>query len=64
MPHRLEGICESCLMKNICLGSCIAQNYYRHKNIWSSFWYCQEAHRLGLFPEPRITPKTSQAVRP
>ena len=62
MPHRLEGICRTCLMKNICFGNCVAQNYYRHKNIWSSFWYCQEAHSLGLFPEPRIMPKTSQGV--
>jgi SynChlorMet cassette radical SAM/SPASM protein ScmF len=62
MPHRLEGICRSCLMKNICLGSCIAQNYYRYKSIWSSFWYCREAQNLGLFPESRIVPKISQQV--
>lgn len=62
MPHRLEGICRSCLMKNICLGSCIAQNYYRHKSVWSSFWYCQEAQRLGLFPKSRVMPETSQSV--
>jgi SynChlorMet cassette radical SAM/SPASM protein ScmF len=53
MPHRLEGICENCLMKKICLGSCIAQNYYRHKSLWSSFWYCEEAQSLGLFPKSR-----------
>jgi SynChlorMet cassette radical SAM/SPASM protein ScmF len=61
MPHRLEGICGACFMKKICRGSCIAQNYYRHKSLWSSFWYCQEAQRLGLFPKSRIMPETSQS---
>ena len=62
IPHRLEGICGRCLMKNVCLGSCIAQNYYRHKSLWSSFWYCEEAQRLGLFPESRIMPEPSQSI--
>jgi SynChlorMet cassette radical SAM/SPASM protein ScmF len=57
IPHRLEGICGGCLMKNICLGSCIAQNFYRHKSLWSPFWYCEEAQRLGLFPDSRIMPE-------
>jgi SynChlorMet cassette radical SAM/SPASM protein ScmF len=57
IPHRLEGICGRCLMKNICLGSCIAQNFYRHKSLWSPFWYCEEAQRLGLFPDSRIMPE-------
>ncbi len=60
IPRRLEGICGRCLMKNICLGSCIAQNYYRHKSLWSPFWYCEEAQRLGLFPDSRIMPETSR----
>jgi SynChlorMet cassette radical SAM/SPASM protein ScmF len=64
MPHRLVGICGNCLMKKICLGSCIAQNYYRHKSLWSSFWYCQDAQRLGLFPKSRVTPETSLSVHP
>ena len=64
MPHRLEGICRTCLMKKMCLGSCIAQNYYRHKSLWSSFWYCQDAQRLGLFPKSRATPETPRGVHP
>ncbi len=39
----LEGICGDCLMKGLCLGSCIAQNYYTSKNLWAPFWYCEEA---------------------
>jgi len=54
LPRKLEGICASCLMKAGCLGSCIAQNYYRSKNLWAPFWYCEMAHGQGLFPEGRI----------
>ena len=57
LPHHLEGICGYCLMKEICLGSCIAQNYYISKSIWAPFWFCQEAQKLGLFPETRLTPE-------
>jgi hypothetical protein len=35
------------------MGACIAQNYYTHRNLWSAFWYCEEANRLSLFPEMR-----------
>ncbi len=54
LPHRFEGICGECVMKGICLGSCVAQNYYRDKNLWAGFWYCEEAKARGLFPESRI----------
>jgi SynChlorMet cassette radical SAM/SPASM protein ScmF len=57
IPHRLEGICRDCLMKSLCLGSCIAQNYYSRKNIWAPFWYCEEAYTQGIFPETRMKPK-------
>jgi len=56
LPERFEGICRDCLMKGICLGSCIAQNYYSSKNIWAPYWYCEQAYRLGLFPETRMRP--------
>ena len=55
LPDKLEGICGDCLMKKICLGSCIAQNYYRSKNLWAPFWYCEEARKTGVFPEGRKT---------
>jgi len=57
LSRRLEGICGDCLMKEICLGSCIAQNYYSSKSVWAPFWFCQEAKKLGLFPETRLTPE-------
>jgi SynChlorMet cassette radical SAM/SPASM protein ScmF len=62
LPRRLGGICGSCLMKGICLGSCIAQNYYRDKDLWAPFWYCEEAQRQGLFPESRLHARPSRDV--
>ena len=57
IPHKLDGVCGRCLMKEICLGSCLAQNYYRSKSLWKPFWFCDEAYNQGLFPETRIPPK-------
>lgn len=56
LPHGLEGICGDCLMKGVCLGSCLAQNYYSSKNLWAPHWYCEEAHKNGLLPHTRISP--------
>jgi SynChlorMet cassette radical SAM/SPASM protein ScmF len=53
LPHQFEGVCSDCLMKSMCLGSCVAQNYYRSKNLWAAFWYCEEAQKRGLFPGSR-----------
>jgi SynChlorMet cassette radical SAM/SPASM protein ScmF len=53
LPRRLGGICGNCVMKGLCLGSCIAQNYYKDRDLWAAHWYCEEAHREGLFPETR-----------
>lgn len=53
MPHELEGICGICLMKALCKGSCLAQNYYRSQSLWGPFWFCEEAYAKGLFPTSR-----------
>jgi SynChlorMet cassette radical SAM/SPASM protein ScmF len=53
LPERLGGICGDCLLKGVCLGSCIAQNYYSSGNLWAPFWYCEQAREKGLFPETR-----------
>jgi SynChlorMet cassette radical SAM/SPASM protein ScmF len=55
LADRLEGVCGDCLMKGVCLGTCIAQNYYRSKHLWSAFWYCDQAWRAGLFPASRLS---------
>lgn len=54
LPDKLEGICSECIMKSRCLGSCIAQNYYRSKRIWAPYWFCEDAYNKGLFPESRL----------
>ena len=54
MSNKLNGICARCLMKYRCLGSCIAQNYYATKSLWSPFWFCQQAEEAGLFPASRL----------
>jgi len=57
LPARLQGICRACLMQGICLGSCAAQNYYRHGNLWGPFWFCEQAYQEHLFPATRLRPE-------
>jgi SynChlorMet cassette radical SAM/SPASM protein ScmF len=54
LPHKLKGACGDCVMKNICLGKCIAQNYYSGKDLWAPHWYCEEAQKAGIFPQSRL----------
>ncbi len=58
LPSRLRGICGDCLMKKVCLGSCIAMNYYLSGDLWAPFWYCEEAAAVGRFPETRRSPRS------
>jgi len=60
LPHKMEGICRDCVMKSICLGSCVAQNYYSSKNLFAGFWYCEETHKRGLFPVSRLLRKEAR----
>ena len=57
LPKKLEGICADCIMKAMCVGCCIAQNFYSSNNLWAPFWYCEEAKKKGLFPETRLQPR-------
>jgi SynChlorMet cassette radical SAM/SPASM protein ScmF len=56
LPAGLKGVCGDCLMKAQCLGSCVANNYYRHRDLLAPFWYCEEARAAGLFPSSRMKP--------
>jgi len=53
LPKKLEGACGDCMMKSWCMGKCIAQNYYSTKSLWAPYWYCEEAKKLGQFPQSR-----------
>lgn len=54
LPDGLTGICSRCLMKHTCLGSCLAQNYYRKGSLLAPFWFCEQADAAGLFPDSRL----------
>jgi len=54
LPRRLEGVCGQCLMKERCLGVCVAQNYYSKSSLWAPFWFCEQAEKAGLFPASRL----------
>jgi len=54
LPKKLKGICGNCMMKGLCLGSCIAQNYYSSKDLWAPFWFCEEAYKNNIFPKNRL----------
>jgi SynChlorMet cassette radical SAM/SPASM protein ScmF len=57
LPGKLNGICGRCLLNAMCLGSCVAQNYYRSKDLLGAFWFCEQAEEAGLFPESRLIPE-------
>lgn len=54
LPEKLEGVCGKCLMKGLCLGGCLAQNYSANGHLFGPFWYCDLAYRKGLFPGTRL----------
>ena len=59
LPQRLGGICAECFMQPVCLGYCLAQNYYISRNLWTPYWLCRQAEAAGLFPESRRRPALS-----
>jgi SynChlorMet cassette radical SAM/SPASM protein ScmF len=61
LPERLEGVCGRCLMKRVCLGQCVAQNYYRKGSIMAPNWVCEQAEEAGLFPASRLGTSPSQS---
>ncbi len=56
LPSRLGGICARCVMRRRCLGCCVAQNYYRSKDLMAPFWFCEQAEMAGCFPASRLEP--------
>jgi SynChlorMet cassette radical SAM/SPASM protein ScmF len=54
MGWRLAGICSRCLVRDICKGACLAQNYYGSGALWGPYWFCRDAERMGLFPPARL----------
>jgi SynChlorMet cassette radical SAM/SPASM protein ScmF len=54
LPEQLSGVCSHCLMKHRCLGSCVAQNYYRKRKLLAPYWFCERTAAEGLFPASRL----------
>jgi SynChlorMet cassette radical SAM/SPASM protein ScmF len=62
LPVDLKGVCGDCIMNAQCLGSCVANNYYRHRDLLAPFWYCEEALAAGLFPISRLRPDANPVI--
>jgi len=53
LPKGLKGICGRCLMRDACLGSCVAANFQQGRDLLAGFWFCELALEEGLFPAGR-----------
>jgi len=56
LPSKLTGVCSDCVLKEGCMGSCIANNYNFYKDLFAPHRYCQTAYETGLFPKSRLKP--------
>ncbi len=62
LPERLGGICRQCLMRYRCMGSCVAQTYYRTGSFWQPHWFCELAAQASLFPTSRLAPESGMNI--
>lgn len=53
VPRQFEGICNDCIHRDFCLGSCVANNYFRTRQLNAPYGFCEKAEKLNLFPESR-----------
>ena len=53
VPAQLEGVCGQCLHRDMCLGSCVANNFYATGRLNAPYQFCDRAEALGLFPASR-----------
>ena len=54
LPKDLKGICARCVVRNVCLGQCVANNYYVAKDLFAGHQFCEEALSAGAFPQTRL----------
>jgi len=53
IPGKMEGICGECVHRFLCLGSCVAKNYFLTGKFNAPYQFCDVAEKLGLFPDSR-----------
>jgi len=53
VPAEMEGICAQCIHRDLCLGTCVADNFRMTGRLNAPYHFCQIADDLGLFPESR-----------
>lgn len=53
IPAQLEGICSNCLLRDICMGTCVAHNFYLTRKLNAPYYFCRQAEILSLFPGSR-----------
>ena len=53
IPSQLEGICGQCLHRDLCLGSCVANNFHVSGKLNAPYQFCDSAEAQGLFPASR-----------
>jgi SynChlorMet cassette radical SAM/SPASM protein ScmF len=54
LPEKLEGVCGDCILREQCLGSCVADNFNQSHRLTAPHWFCQQAEQSGLFPAGRV----------
>ncbi len=54
VPRQIEGVCGSCIFLGSCKGWCRAESARCGDGYLEPWWFCEEAHRRGLFPESRM----------
>lgn len=54
VPTGLKGICSRCMMRNYCLGKCVANTFTTTGDLFEGFPFCEQAFSEGLFPENRL----------
>jgi SynChlorMet cassette radical SAM/SPASM protein ScmF len=57
IPAKLKGICSDCMHRDLCLGTCVANNYHRTKSFSTPYFFCEDADLNDLFPRTRINSK-------
>lgn len=63
LPRDLKGICHDCIFRKKCLGACIAMNYNKYRDLMAPNHFCSEAHKMKLFPEKCIVPKSKSEYK-